>query len=187
MKNYWEKAITFEEYIEIAKQRLENPDNPKDIEYKQYYELGLQRIDRTLKKYSPDEDQTNELLSKNFDGKILIISEAWCGDASATVPALVKFFEGKNEVKIFLRDSDTSLIDQFLTNGTQSIPKVIILDKDLNVKNSWGPRPKYGTELLMKFKADPEAYPREQFYNDLQLYYAKNKGKDAIQEILELL
>ena len=27
----------------------------------------------------------------------------------------------------------------------------------------------------------------EEFYNDLQVYYAKNKGKDAIQEILDLL
>lgn len=187
MKNYWDKAITFEEYIQIAKQRLENPSSQQEADYKQYYELGLQRIDRTLKKYVPDEEQINLLNAKNFDGKILIISEAWCGDASATVPALVKFFEGHNEVKIFLRDSDTSLIDQFLTNGTQSIPKVLILDKDFNVKNSWGPRPKFGKELLMKFKADPEAYPREQFYNDLQIYYAKNRGKDAIQEILELL
>ncbi|ROI00712.1 thioredoxin family protein [Chryseobacterium daecheongense] len=187
MKNYWDKAITFEEYIQIAKQRLETPSNQQEADYKQYYELGLQRIDRTLKKYVPDEEQLNLLNAKNFDGKILIISEAWCGDASATVPALVKFFEGRNEVKIFLRDSDTSLINQFLTDGTQSIPKVLILDNDFNVKNSWGPRPKFGKELLMKFKADPEAYPREQFYNDLQIYYAKNRGKDAIQEIVELL
>lgn len=187
MKNYWDKAITFDEYVDIAKQRLENPSTPQEIEYQQYYELGLQRIDRTLKKYVSDEDQVNELKSKNFDGKILIISEAWCGDASATVPALVKFFEDHNEVKIFLRDSDASLIDQFLTDGTQSIPKVLILDNDFNVKNSWGPRPKFGKELLMKFKSDPEGYPREQFYNDLQIYYAKNRGKDAIQEILELL
>ncbi|GAB0155462.1 thioredoxin family protein [Chryseobacterium sp. Alg-005] len=187
MKNYWDKAITFEEYVQIAKQRLENPSSQQEADYKQYYELGLQRIDRTLKKYVADEEQTNLLKTKNFNGKILIISEAWCGDASATVPALVKFFEGHNEVKIFLRDSDTSLIDQFLTDGTQSIPKVLILDHNFNVKNSWGPRPKFGKELLMKFKADPEAYPREQFYNDLQIYYAKNRGKDAIQEIVELL
>ncbi|UOU99970.1 thioredoxin family protein [Chryseobacterium daecheongense] len=187
MKNYWDKAITFEEYIQIAKQRLENPSTQQEADYKQYYELGLQRIDRTLKKYMADEGQLNLLNAKNFDGKILIISEAWCGDASATVPALVKFFEGHNEVKIFLRDSDTSLINQFLTDGTQSIPKVLILDNDFNVKNSWGPRPKFGKELLMKFKADPEAYPREQFYNDLQIYYAKNRGKDAIREIVELL
>ncbi|MFP3593333.1 thioredoxin family protein [Chryseobacterium sp. SIMBA_038] len=187
MKNYWDKGISFEEYVNTGKERLANPITQQDTDYKQYYELGLQRMERTLKKYTPDEEQLKELESKNFDGKILIISETWCGDASATVPALVKFFEGHNEVRIFLRDSDKSLISQFQTNGTESIPKVIILDKDFNVKNSWGPRPKFGKELLMKYKADPEAYTKDQFYNDLQLYYAKNRGKDAVQEILELL
>ncbi|WP_419869939.1 thioredoxin family protein [Chryseobacterium sp. CT-SW4] len=187
MKKYWESSITFEEYFNTGKQRLENPENEKDKEYKPYYELGVQRMERALSKFSADEEQLRILKSKNFDGKILIISEPWCGDASATVPAVVKFFEGNNDVKIFLRDSDTSLIDQFQTNGTQSIPKIIILDKEFNVINSWGPRPQYGHDLLLKFKADPEAYPREQFYNDLQVYYAKNRGKDAIQEILELL
>ena len=99
-----------------------------------------------------------------------------------------KFFEAASiEVKIFLKDSDTSLIDQFLTNGTRSIPKILILNEDFSLKNVWGPRPQYGTELLKKFKENPETYPREEFYNDLQVYYAKNKGKDAIQEILELL
>ncbi|KQT16381.1 thioredoxin [Chryseobacterium sp. Leaf404] len=187
MKDYWDKAISFEEYVQTAIDRLENPATEQEKEYKQYYELGLQRMERTLKKYSPDEVQLQILQSKNFEGKILIISETWCGDASATVPALVKFFEGKNEVKIFLRDIDKSLINQFLTNGTESIPKVLILNEDFSVKNSWGPRPKFGHELLLKFKADPEAYPRETFYNDLQLYYAKNRGKDAVAEILELL
>jgi hypothetical protein len=187
MKNYWDQGISFEDYIRIGKERLENPSNQQETDYKQYYELGLQRMDRTLKKYVPDEEQLKELAAKNFDGKILIISEAWCGDASATVPALITFFKGHNDVRLFLRDSDKSLISQYLTNGTESIPKVIILDKDFNVKNSWGPRPKYGHELLMKHKADPEAYPKDNFYNDLQLYYAKNRGKDAVQEILELL
>ena len=187
MENYWDKAVSFEEYVQIGKQRLENPADQQEIDYKHYYELGLQRIDRTLKKYVADEEQLKQLEAKNFDGKILIISEVWCGDASSTVPALVKFFEGRNEVRIFLRDSDKSLISQFLTNGTESIPKVVILNNDFSVKNSWGPRPKYGRELLAKFKADPENYPRDQFYNDLQLYYAKNRGKDAVQEILELL
>lgn len=187
MKNYWDKAISFEEYLQIAHQRLENPATPQDAEYKMYYELGIQRMERTLKKFVINEEQLNELKSKKFKGKILIISEAWCGDASATVPALVKFFEGQYEVKIFLRDSDKSLINQFLTNETESIPKVIILDENFEVKNSWGPRPKFGHELLLKFKANPEEYPRESFYNDLQVYYSRNRGKDAIQEVLELL
>jgi hypothetical protein len=187
MQEYWTKAVNFEEYLRTAEERMANPKTADDTEKKEYYELGLQRMNRTTKTFKIDETQLEKLMSKNFDGKILVISEAWCGDASATVPALVKFFEGRNEVRIFLRDSDTSLIDRYLTNGTQSIPKVLILNEDFSVRAVWGPRPEYGNELLRKFKENPESYPRDDFYNDLQVYYARNRGKDAIEEILNLI
>lgn len=186
LKNYWDKAISFDEYMNVAEERFNNNPDAND-EHQEYYELGLQRMNRTLKTFKTDEEQLQVLKSKNFNGKVLIISEPWCGDASATVPAVSKFFEGHNEVRIFLRDSDSTLIDQCLTNGTQSIPIVVLLDENYNIINHWGPRPEYGTELLKKFKVDPENYPREEFYNDLQVYYAKNRGKDAIDEILNLI
>ena len=187
MKNYWQNAITFEEYVKVAEQRFHNNPNKTD-EYQEYYELGLQRTNRTVKTFKIDEEQMDRARSKKFTGKILIVSEPWCGDASATVPAVAKFFEAAgNDVRIFLRDSDPTLIDQFLTNGTQSIPKVILINEDFSVKAHWGPRPKHGLELLRKFKENPETYPKEEFYNDLQVYYAKNRGHDAIDEIIELL
>ncbi len=187
MKNYYQKAITFQEYMQIAEQRLHNNPDKSD-EHQEYYELGLQRMNRTLKTYKVDESQLETLKSKNFTGKILLISEPWCGDASATVPAVSRFFEAGNiEAKIFLRDADETLISQFLTNGTQSIPKILILNEDFSLKNVWGPRPKHGLELLKKFKENPETYSKDEFHNDLQVYYAKNRGKDAISEILELL
>lgn len=185
MENYWKKAVVFEEYLKETERRIKAQD-PQD-EHNEYYELGLQRIHRTLKTFKRDEEALEKLTAKNFNGKILIISEPWCGDASATVPALAEFFKGKNELRIFFRDSDTSLIDQFLTDGSQSIPKVLILNEDFSVKNIWGPRPAFGQDLLKKFKAHPEEYPREEFYNDVQKYYAKNRGKDGIEEILALL
>jgi hypothetical protein len=186
-KNYWENAITFDEYLKVAEQRFHNnPD--KNDPYLEYYELGLQRMERTLKTYKVSPEQLEKLELKNFNGKVLIISEPWCGDASATVPAVSKFFEAAGvEVKIFLRDSDVSLIDQFQTNGTQSIPKVIIINDDFSVKADWGPRPQVGNDLLKRFKENPDSYPREEFYNDLQVYYAKNRGADAIEEIISLL
>ena len=186
MEKYWNQAITFSEYMNVAKQRVENP--AENDSYNDYYELGLQRTERTLKTFKVNPEMLENLKSKNFDGKVLIISEPWCGDASATVPAVSEFFAAAGiEVKIFLRDSDPSLIDQFLTNGTQSIPKILLLNSDFAVKNVWGPRPKYGAELLKKFKENEEAYPREEFYNDLQVYYAKNRGADAIEEIINLV
>lgn len=185
LENYWGKAISFNEYFAVANARAESPETSQD--YKNYYQLGLQRMERALKTFKIDEAQIESWKAKNFTGKILIISEPWCGDASASVPVIAKFFEEKNDVRIFLRDDDPTLINEFLTDGAQSIPKVLILNEDFSVKNVWGPRTRYGMELLKKFKSNPEVYPREEFYNDLQVYYAKNRGKDVIEEILELL
>jgi hypothetical protein len=74
-----------------------------------------------------------------------------------------------------------------LTNGAKSIPVVIILDETFEVLNVWGARPQYGKELLEIYKQNPETYSKEQFHNDLQVYYAKNKGYDTIKEILEMI
>lgn len=186
MEKYWQQALTFEEYMQEAERRIAETHHTN--EYYTYYELGLQRMERILKTFKIDDDALDSLKSKNFKGKLLIITEPWCGDASATVPAVSKFFEATGiDVCIFLRDADQTLINQFLTNGTQSIPKILILNEDFSVKEVWGPRPKYGAELLKKFKENETVYPRETFYNDLQVYYAKNRGKDAIEEILNLI
>lgn len=187
MKEYWDKAVSYETYKTDAADRILNPKNDFDVEKKEYYELGLQRMHRMEKVFKPSEENLETLQSKNFNGKILIISEAWCGDASQAVPTIDAFFKDKNEVKVFFRDSDVSLINQFLTDDSQAIPKVLLLNEDYSVKSVWGPRPKYGLELLKKFKENPDTYPREDFYNDLQVYYAKNRGKDTLEEILNLL
>lgn len=187
MEQYWNQTIDFETYMTVSKDRTHNNPNPNDS-YQSYYELGLQRMERTLKTFKVQPEALEKIQRKNFQGKILIISEPWCGDASATVPAVARFMEAANiETRIFLKDDDTSLIEQFLTNGTQSIPKIIILSEDFSVKATWGPRPKYGMQLLKKHKENPETYPKETFYNDLQIYYAKNRGKDAIEELIDLI
>ena len=186
IKQYWDNAVSYTEYLRDAGERLGNPKDTQEADYAEYYRLGIQRMNRMWEKYLPNSEQVETLAKKKFNGKILIISEAWCGDASQVIPVVVKFFE-QFEVKISYRDQEPSLIDSYLTNGGKSIPIVIFLDEDFNEIAHWGPRPKHGMELLRKFKENPEAYPREEFYNDLQVYYAKNRGKDAIQEILELI
>ena len=72
MKTYWQNSITFDEYIKETERRIavQNPEDP----YNEYYELGLQRMNRTLKTFKIDEEQLNVLKSKNFNGYFLIIS-----------------------------------------------------------------------------------------------------------------
>lgn len=190
MKKYWEEAISFEEYFKRTEDVINKEESALTESEKnmfEYYKLGVQRMSRMLKVYKPNEEQLQRLKEKNFKGKFLVITEGWCGDAGQTVPAVSMFFEGKNEVRIAYRDENPELIDQFLTNGTRSIPIVVILDENEEVIAHWGPRPAYGIELLKKHKENPETYSKQQFYNDIQVYYAKNRGVDVIDEILELI
>ncbi len=186
IKKYWDEGVTFEEYLVRAKRDYENMTDGDDDEMKEYYRLGIQRMERMVSRFHPDADQVSLLSQMNFKGKILIVSEPWCGDASQALPVISAFF-GTDHVRITYRDKEPSLIDDFLTNGAKSIPVVIILNESFEVINVWGARPQYGRELLAKYKQDPEAYSKELFHNDLQVYYAKNKGYDTITEILEMI
>lgn len=186
IKKFWDNAVSYNEYLTQAGEILGNPKTEEQKNFHDYYKLGIQRMERMSEKYIPNEKQVEELAQKKFRGKILIISEAWCGDASQVLPVVVKFFE-QFEVRISYRDQEPSLIDDFLTNGSKSIPVVIFLDENYNAINHWGPRPKYGQELLDKHKANPTEFTKDQFYNDLQVYYAKNRGFDTIEELLALI
>ncbi|HFK5596116.1 thioredoxin family protein [Elizabethkingia anophelis] len=186
IKKFWDEAVAYNEYLRHAGEILGNPRNQQDVDYLEYYKLGIQRMNRMSEKYLPNEKQVETLAQKNFRGRILIISEAWCGDASQAIPVVVKFFE-QYEVRITYRDQEPSLIDDFLTNGGKSIPIILFLDENFNVIGQWGPRPAHGKELLNKHKNDPENYTKDDFYHELQVYYARNKGYDTIEELLEII
>lgn len=82
----------------------------------------------------------------------LVISEGWCGDAAFNVPLLAlveKALPEKVKLRIVLRDDNPELMDAHLTDGGRSIPKLIVLNKELEKLGIWGPRPA-GLQLLMK-------------------------------------
>jgi ADP-heptose:LPS heptosyltransferase len=67
--------------------------------------------------------------------RILVITEDWCGAAIASLPFVVKLVEGMPgiEMRIFLRDENADLMDQFLKNGLhRSIPVFAFFDEDMN-------------------------------------------------------
>ena len=63
------------------------------------------------------DDRINQLKDSSYS-KVLVISEDWCGDAMMNLPILKRISESLLEVRVFHRDEDTNLIDQYLTNGT---------------------------------------------------------------------
>ena len=182
LTQFWDKAISFDEYINHIDETIVHPVN---ADYTEYYVLNARRIERLLKTYKADEAQKEQFALKNFKGRFLIITEGWCGDAAQSLPVLYKFFKEDVEMRYILRDTHPDLMDMFLTNGSKSIPIVIVMDEDNNVLNHWGPRPEFGNELLRRFKEHEDTYPKEQFMQDVQTAYNKDKGHSIIAEVLD--
>ena len=66
--------------------------------------------------------------------KILVITEDWCGASIASLPFVIRLAERapRVEIRIFLRDENPDLMDQFLKNGVyRSIPVFVFLDEHM--------------------------------------------------------
>ena len=137
----------------------------------------MKRLDKTIKLSK----ETLQEFQKISEPKTwLVLTEGWCGDAAQSLPVLNKIAKStdKIDLKVILRDENLPLMDLFLTNGGRSIPKLIVLDKENNVIDSWGPRPTIASKMVADYKEKNGALD-PQFKQDLQLWYNKDKGENV--------
>ncbi|MBT8265501.1 MAG: thioredoxin family protein [Bacteroidia bacterium] len=78
-------------------------------------------------------------------------------------------------------------MNEFLTYGSQSIPKLIAIDKESDaVLYTYGSRPSAATKMVEDYKKEHGALTPK-FKEDLQRWYNKDKGQTAIEDLLELM
>ncbi|HEV7366739.1 MAG TPA: thioredoxin family protein [Gemmatimonadales bacterium] len=116
--------------------------------------------------------------------KLLVIAEDWCGDASNTVPIVAKFVDAVPglELRVVQRDTYPEAMDQYLTNGSRSIPIVIALDENFEEVGHWGPRP---SELQAWVMANRNTIPKSELYPQVRKWYARDRGETTLKEVLE--
>jgi len=154
--------------------------------YSTLNEVRMNRLDKTIK-IPQDLNDTLKNLDKEYT--LLVISEGWCGDAAQILPVINKMAEAtdKLDLQIVLRDDNPELMDAYLTNGSRSIPKLILLDKEtLEPVNSWGPRPAEAAKLIVDFK-EKYGVINDEAKTELQKWYLHDKGLSTVQEIVGLL
>ena len=154
--------------------------------YSELNEARMNRLEKTVKISTEIIQKLNQL---NGDYFWLVISEGWCGDAAQILPVINKMAElsEKIDLKIVFRDENEDLMNLFLSNGTKSIPKLIILDKNtLEVLSDFGPRPIGAKQLILDYKAK-HGIVDETAKTNLQLWYLQDKGLSTQKEILDLM
>ena len=187
LKEHFEKGFSYSQYLKDVDSMISQNKTSGLVQNElmvNYTVLADRRMRRWNKVLEIDA-QTKALISSvKQSHKILIITEAWCGDASHLVPVFCKLTElnPNFETKLVYRDENPALMEQFLTNGAKSIPIIIVMDESYNLVFSWGPRPAEMQQRVTEYKMHPDrAY--DDFLNETQVWYNKDKGKSAIVEL----
>ena len=154
-----------------------------------FTKLNNVRMKRLDKQTKLSQIAEKKALSIQKDFTWLVLTESWCGDAAQTLPLINKFAEATKRInlKVVLRDDNDELMNQFLTNGSKSIPKLIVIENNTNkVIGTWGPRSKFATKMVNDYK---EKYGNlsAEFKKELQQWYNSDKGVNIENEMVELI
>ena len=131
------KGYSYEDYtaqINVNKDRFE-----------QYYETARTAITEE------DAIAFTKLATKvGGVARILVLGEDWCPDVYRGMPMIARIAEaGGMDMKVFPRDANPDIMDEFLKNGEfQSIPVFVFYTEDYKYLCHWIERPANVTEEM---------------------------------------
>ena len=192
IKQSLERSQSYQEYRDLVKALVVqestsgNEKTENLVEYTRLNDRRMKRWDKTLKVSHDFKTKIAE-----FKEKVtwLVITESWCGDAAHIMPAINKVAELNENIsfKTVLRDENEALMNLFLTNGSKSVPKLVMIDDASGeVVSTFGPRPNVATQLVNDYKAEFGALTPE-FKQDLQVWYNNDKGESTIEDLTQML
>jgi hypothetical protein len=190
LKNTYDTAMSYEAYHELMRDLVQHKKatgadtSEQKVALTKLNASRLKRLDKTI---SIPETAAEHFRNLPSQQTWLLIVESWCADAVQTIPVLHKITETtpKLTLKIVLRDENEALMNHFLTNGTKSIPKLLIMDDDYKVIDTWGPRSQNATQLVVHYKKEHGVID-DTFKRNLQMWYNQDFGKSIVEEMTAL-
>ncbi len=192
VKNSITKAVSYIDFRAQVAEHVENgtSSGPNQSEALSQYTLlnnsRMKRLDKTTK---ISEEISNKFQNYKDNVTWLVLTESWCGDAAHAMPVMNKLTElSKNiDLKVLHRDENEALMNEFLTRGTKSIPKLIVFDNDTQeVINDWGPSPSKVIDMTKEFKKNNETLTPE-FKKEIQIWYNKDKGNSIANDLVRMV
>jgi len=183
-------TATWEDYLS-AFEHLLNSDNHSapytNPAYLDYVKLNHSRQKRWLKTGVLNQEIIAEVKKINIAQTWYIITEPWCGDAAHSIPFLKLITEHNPliTIKIVWRDTPPLVIEDYLTNGGKSVPKLVVRDAEENDLFTWGPRPEPCQKVYLEMKERNAPFEEQKVV--LQNWYNTDKGLTLQKELLALI
>ncbi|GAB3646807.1 thioredoxin family protein [Echinicola sediminis] len=188
-----DQAMNYTAYRELIDKLLQENKTTGDNHSEammDYARINVQRMKRWDKTSKVSEDIQELIRGIEQDQIWLVLTEGWCGDAAQNIPYIEKLaaYNEKISVRYILRDENLDVMDEYLTNGGRSIPKLIAMEEgSLEELFTWGPRPQELQKMMLEYKNDPKGVSSEEFKKSIHLWYARDKNQSIESEFVQLL
>ena len=167
LDRYYRAAMTFGAFLETAEKHVELWES-------------------TTKRAAVAPELVERVQEIGAERRLLVLLEDWCLDAVSVVPYLAALADAASnlELRVLERDENPELMDAHLTNGSRSIPVVMVLDEEGRELGWWGPRPREIQEWVL---GEGQALPMEERYREVRRWHARDRGRTALEEVVSLL
>lgn len=177
--NRFKQGFTWEEYLIHLDANLEElkKEEEKAEEYVQAFHERFKRVLMT-------EDDIKFIANIQSKVNVLALAEYWCSDAQANLSVMARIADlnPNIELRIFPRDANLDLMNQYLFRGKRrSIPAFGFFDENFQEFGRWlGGKPKIMWDLIDDIGREA-ARPKVKEFN------IENRGQESLKELIEIL
>ncbi len=185
-----EDGLSYDEYRAHWRERKEKspdgkePDERKMIHYLNY---NWERQGHVHNNYGPSEDLRAAVGSIAEPQRWMVLTEPWCGDSAFLLPVIAEAGAINEDVtlRILLRDDNLDIMDQYLTEGSRSIPKLVAFGPDDRERFTWGPRPDAAQQQFEELRGEYE--DKHEMIAEFIEHYEEGGWREADAELAAVI
>ena len=134
---------------------LDDP-SPEERKMHHYLNYNWERQAHVHDAYTPSDDLQDAVESLDAPQLWMVLTEPWCGDSAFLLPIIAEAAAHSDQVtlRILPRDENLDIMDQYLTGGSRSIPKLVAFSSDGDEQFAWGPRPATARERFDTLRSE---------------------------------
>ena len=152
-----------------------------------YIRYNYERSEQVHTRYEPSEKLLQALQSLDEPQLWMVLTENWCGDSAYCLPVIAEAAQRTARVtlRILRRDENLDIMDQYLTGGSRSIPKLVAFGEAGEERFVWGPRPRRAQARFEQEAARSEK--KEEIVKGLMAHYDSGGWRDVEAELAEAI
>lgn len=162
-------------------------NDPAERKRAHFLNYNWERQAHVHDEYTPSEALHNTVTNIDESQLWMVLTEPWCGDSAFLLPVIAEAAALNDAVslRILLRDDNLDIMDQYLTGGSRSIPKLVAFSEDGTERFTWGPRPEGARRLFAELREEYD--DKMDVIERLIAHYEDGGWREADAELAETI